>query len=275
MTKWWICWPRWMACPVMWIWKFEKTRWRAYLLPIWQRFQWQPMPMCSKLLRKLRNIEPRVKQKWMPYLREGISTLYYINPCSHGILTLFVDQSDKGDDENFSLKQSKLHMIDLAGSERAGSTQATGQRLKEGAKINQSMYIMLYFESCKVYLHWEMWSMHWQQTSHLSHIEIPNWHDCYKTGMLYECIMQLGSLGGNSVTLIIANISPASVNFEESLSTLYFADRYINYIIVTILVPNKSRTRFALLEIPNCKRLPSWWMKTRSYVRACSIWKSN
>jgi kinesin family protein 3/17 len=44
-----------------------------------------------------------------------------------------------GDTEGLTTRTSKLHLIDLAGSERQESTGATGQRLKEGAKINLSL----------------------------------------------------------------------------------------------------------------------------------------
>jgi hypothetical protein len=64
-----------------------------------------------------------------------------VSSRSHSVLTLTITQTErrKGDASLGIKKQSKIHLIDLAGSERAESTGATGGRLKEGAAINQSL----------------------------------------------------------------------------------------------------------------------------------------
>ena len=110
--------------------------------------------------------------------------------------------------QKVSDKTSKISLIDLAGSERAGSTGATGQRLKEGSAINQSL-------------------------SALGNV-ISALADAGKKGKKGKKIPYRGSvltqllknsLGGNAKTIMIAAISPASVNFAETLSTLRYADR--------------------------------------------------
>ena len=58
---------------------------------------------------------------------------------SHTILTLYLKQQDVGDEEGFTAKASKLHLIDLAGSERVGRSKTSGERLEEGRQINLSL----------------------------------------------------------------------------------------------------------------------------------------
>ena len=58
---------------------------------------------------------------------------------SHTILTLYLKQQDVGDEEGFTAKASKLHLIDLAGSERVGRSKTSGERLEEGRLINLSL----------------------------------------------------------------------------------------------------------------------------------------
>ncbi|KAF0983015.1 hypothetical protein FDP41_010993 [Naegleria fowleri] len=121
---------------------------------------------------------------------------------SHAILTIHMEQFDKGDEEGFSLRTNKISLVDLAGSERASSTEATGDRLKEGAKINLSLSNLGNVINALV-----------KGTSFVP----------YRSSCLTRLLKD--SLGGNSFTLMISCISPAEVNAEETLSTLYFADR--------------------------------------------------
>ena len=58
---------------------------------------------------------------------------------SHAVFTIYVKSQKKGGVEGLTKKISKFHLIDLAGSERADRTGASGSRLKEGAMINQSL----------------------------------------------------------------------------------------------------------------------------------------
>lgn len=121
---------------------------------------------------------------------------------SHAILTLYIEQKDKDDIEGYTLKQSKIHLIDLAGSERQKDTQTTGERLREGAGINQSLSCLGNVINALV-----------QKKPHIPY------RDSKLTRLLQD------SIGGTACTLMCSCLSPASINYEESLSTLMFADR--------------------------------------------------
>lgn len=97
---------------------------------------------------------------------------------------------------------AKMHLVDLAGSERAKRTKSVGQRLKEGIKINHGLFTLANVINALV-----------EQKSHVPY------RDSKLTRMLQD------SLGGNSKTLMIACVSPADVNLEESLNTLRYANR--------------------------------------------------
>ncbi|GMF24755.1 unnamed protein product [Phytophthora fragariaefolia] len=106
---------------------------------------------------------------------------------------------------------AKINLVDLAGSERASKTGATGDRLKEGAAINKSLsalgnVINMLASSDKAR----------KAGGKAAHIP---YRDSKLTRLLQE------SLGGNSLTVMIAAISPADYNYEESLSTLVYANR--------------------------------------------------
>ncbi|XP_052870314.1 kinesin-like protein Klp98A [Anopheles cruzii] len=110
---------------------------------------------------------------------------------------------------------SKIHLVDLAGSERANATGATGQRLKEGAHINKSLVTLGSVISALA-----------EQTNPTNNkrvLYIP-YRDSILTWLLKD------SLGGNSKTIMIAAISPADVNYSETLSTLRYANRAKNII---------------------------------------------
>lgn len=104
-------------------------------------------------------------------------------------------------------KTSAINLVDLAGSERAESTGATGDRLKEGAAINQSLSTLGNVISALV-----------EVQNGNKKIIIP-FRDSVLTKLLKN------ALGGNSKTVMIAALSPADINYEETLSTLRFADR--------------------------------------------------
>lgn len=113
---------------------------------------------------------------------------------------------------------SKIHLVDLAGSERADATRATGGRLKEGANINKSLVTLGSVISALADL-----SVGGQSTKKKKQIFIP-YRDSVLTWLLKD------SLGGNSVTTMIATISPADVNYNETLSTLRYASRAKNIV---------------------------------------------
>ncbi len=126
---------------------------------------------------------------------------------SHSIFTIVVEMSTKdpvsGKD---MLRVGKLNLVDLAGSERQKKTGATGDTLKEGAKINLSLSAL------------------GNVISALS--EGKSKHIPYRDSKLTRLLQD--SLGGNTKTLMVAAISPADFNFDESLSTLRYANRAKN-----------------------------------------------
>uniref|UniRef100_A0A674PJ80 Kinesin-like protein KIF19 n=1 Tax=Takifugu rubripes TaxID=31033 RepID=A0A674PJ80_TAKRU len=126
---------------------------------------------------------------------------------SHAVLQVAVRQQSRCRDVLQEVRFARLFMIDLAGSERAAQTQNRGQRLKEGAHINRSL---LALGNCINAL------------SDKNGAKYVNYRDSKLTRLLKD------SLGGNSRTVMIAHISPASVAFEESRNTLTYADRAKN-----------------------------------------------
>ncbi|XP_055018395.1 uncharacterized protein kif16bb [Boleophthalmus pectinirostris] len=112
---------------------------------------------------------------------------------------------------------SKIHLVDLAGSERADAARATGARLKEGANINKSLVTLGCVISTLVLF------QNIVTTKRKKQIFIP-YRDSLLTWLLKD------SLGGNSKTTMIATISPAEVNYAETLSTLHYANRAKNIV---------------------------------------------
>ncbi|XP_046673544.1 kinesin-like protein unc-104 isoform X4 [Homalodisca vitripennis] len=131
---------------------------------------------------------------------------------SHAVFTIFFTQQrfDKLT-ELSTEKVSKISLVDLAGSERADSTGAKGTRLKEGANINKSLTTLGKVISALA----EISAM---KNKKKKENFIP-YRDSVLTWLLRE------NLGGNSKTAMIAAISPADINYDETLSTLRYADR--------------------------------------------------
>ncbi len=101
-----------------------------------------------------------------------------------------------------------MHLVDLAGSERVGDTGATGQRLLEGTNINKSLSVL---GKCISILA--------EKASGKKRDTVVPYRESNLTRILQN------ALGGNSKTCMIAAISPAAICFEESLSTLRYADQ--------------------------------------------------
>uniref|UniRef100_A0A8C2DLC7 Kinesin-like protein KIF16B n=1 Tax=Cyprinus carpio TaxID=7962 RepID=A0A8C2DLC7_CYPCA len=137
---------------------------------------------------------------------------------SHAIFTINFTQA-KFDAEMPSETVSKIHLVDLAGSERADATGATGVRLKEGGNINKSLVTLGNVISALADLSQEGGNSHLKKKQ----VFVP-YRDSVLTWLLKD------SLGGNSKTIMIATISPADVNYGETLSTLRYANRAKNII---------------------------------------------
>ncbi|XP_023183586.1 kinesin-like protein KIF16B [Xiphophorus maculatus] len=135
---------------------------------------------------------------------------------SHTIFTIIFTQG-WFDGELPHERHSKIQLVDLAGSERADGMQAMGTRLKESANINKSLVTLSSVISALADLAVS------GQSAKKKQIFIP-----YRNSVLTWLLKD--SLGGNTRTTIIATISPADVNYEETLTTLRFASRAKNII---------------------------------------------
>ncbi|XP_051575077.1 kinesin-like protein KIF13A isoform X1 [Myxocyprinus asiaticus] len=138
---------------------------------------------------------------------------------SHAVFSVIVTQTlydvQSG---NSGEKVSKISLVDLAGSERVSKTGAAGERLKEGSNINKSLTTL----GCVI-------SALADQSAGKSKNKFVPYRDSVLTWLLKD------NLGGNSKTAMIATISPAADNYEETLSTLRYADRakrIVNHAVV-------------------------------------------
>ncbi|XP_043482612.1 kinesin-like protein unc-104 isoform X6 [Leptopilina heterotoma] len=129
---------------------------------------------------------------------------------SHAVFTIFFTQQKQDSITGLiTEKVSKISLVDLAGSERADSTGAKGTRLKEGANINKSLTTLGKVISALAEI----------ATKKKKKADFIPYRDSVLTWLLRE------NLGGNSKTAMIAAISPADINYDETLSTLRYADR--------------------------------------------------
>lgn len=123
---------------------------------------------------------------------------------SHSIFTIYIETAVEDEKlQESKIKAGKLNLVDLAGSERQSKTGATGDTLKEATKINLSLSALGNVISALV-------------DGKSSHIP---YRDSKLTRLLQD------SLGGNTKTVMIAALSPADYNYDETLSTLRYAAR--------------------------------------------------
>lgn len=104
---------------------------------------------------------------------------------------------------------SQTHLVDLAGSERAGRTKATGDRLREGAAINQSLSVLARVIS-------ELAKASTAKAKKKNAVQNVPFRDSKITYILKD------SLSGNSKTVMMAALSPNLQDYDETLSTLNF-----------------------------------------------------
>ncbi|XP_031422153.1 kinesin-like protein KIF1B isoform X12 [Clupea harengus] len=134
---------------------------------------------------------------------------------SHAVFTIVFTQKKYDIETDLSTeKVSKISLVDLAGSERADSTGAKGTRLKEGANINKSLTTLGKVISALA----EVDNCTSKSKKKKKSDFIP-YRDSVLTWLLRE------NLGGNSRTAMVAALSPADINYDETLSTLRYADR--------------------------------------------------
>ncbi len=126
---------------------------------------------------------------------------------SHAIFTMWVEASEVDErTQKEMIRVGKLNLVDLAGSERQKKTGASGDRLKEGSKINLSLSALGNVISALV--------------------DGKGKHIPYRDSKLTRLLQD--SLGGNTKTLMVAAVSPADYNFDETTSTLRYANRAKN-----------------------------------------------
>ncbi|XP_043532163.1 kinesin-like protein KIF1B isoform X18 [Chiloscyllium plagiosum] len=128
---------------------------------------------------------------------------------SHAVFTIvFTQKKHDAETDLCTEKVSKISLVDLAGSERADSTGAKGTRLKEGANINKSLTTLGKVISALA-----------EVSKKKKKSDFIPYRDSVLTWLLRE------NLGGNSRTAMVAALSPADINYDETLSTLRYADR--------------------------------------------------
>ena len=129
---------------------------------------------------------------------------------SHAVFQITVEYTDKGFENSNEIKSGKLSLIDLAGSERAAQTCNRGIRMVEGANINKSL---LSLGNCINKLA--------EQIAKGQRVYIP-YRDSKLTRLLKD------SLCGNCQTIMIANVSPSNITYEDTHNTLKYANRAKN-----------------------------------------------
>uniref|UniRef100_A0A672IDY8 plus-end-directed kinesin ATPase n=1 Tax=Salarias fasciatus TaxID=181472 RepID=A0A672IDY8_SALFA len=160
---------------------------------------------------------------------------------SHAVFTIVFTQKKHDSETDLSTeKVSKISLVDLAGSERADSTGAKGTRLKEGANINKSLTTLGKVISALA----EVVSSKKKKKTDF----IP-YRDSVLTWLLRE------NLGGNSRTAMVAALSPADINYDETLSTLRYADRAKNIKCNAVINEDPNNKLVRLLKLPVCKLL--------------------
>eukprot|EP00049_Salpingoeca_infusionum_P003562 m.67899 g.67899 ORF g.67899 m.67899 type:complete len:1053 (-) comp12180_c0_seq1:499-3657(-) len=149
---------------------------------------------------------------------------------AHTIVTISFEQISKNAAGDETTKRSEINLVDLAGSERAESTGAEGARLKEGANINKSLSALGNVIA----------ALAKKAASKKGDVFVP-----YNNSVLTRLLKN--ALGGNSKTVMVAALSPADINYEETLSTLRFADRAKQ--IKNAAVVNESPTDRLIREL--------------------------
>ncbi|XP_029291331.1 LOW QUALITY PROTEIN: kinesin-like protein KIF1B [Cottoperca gobio] len=166
---------------------------------------------------------------------------------SHAVFTIvFTQKKHDSETDNSTEKVSKISLVDLAGSERADSTGATGTRLKEGANINKSLTTLGKVISALAEV-----DNSTSKSKKKKKTDFIPYRDSVLTWLLRE------NLGGNSRTAMVAALSPADINYDETLGTLRYADRAKNIKCNAIINedPNNKLVRDLKDEVSRLKEL--------------------
>jgi len=122
---------------------------------------------------------------------------------SHALFTVYVDSMVKGPDGHIRTRHGKITFVDLAGSERLKDTRSEGQTLRETGSINKSLFTLGKVIS--------------------SLCDRKSTKAPYRDSKLTQLLMD--SIGGTSLTMMLACISPSSGHIQESMRTLDYANR--------------------------------------------------
>ncbi|XP_066968365.1 kinesin-like protein KIF3B isoform X1 [Macrobrachium rosenbergii] len=136
----------------------------------------------------------------------GATNMNLHSSRSHAIFIITIECSEIDDKGKNHIRVGKLNLVDLAGSERQSKTGTVGERLKEATKINLSLSALGNVISALV--------------------DGKSTHIPYRDSKLTRLLQD--SLGGNSKTIMVANIGPASYNYDETITTLRYANRAKN-----------------------------------------------
>eukprot|EP01127_Copromyxa_protea_P005280 TRINITY_DN15230_c0_g1_i1.p1 TRINITY_DN15230_c0_g1~~TRINITY_DN15230_c0_g1_i1.p1 ORF type:complete len:805 (-),score=119.08 TRINITY_DN15230_c0_g1_i1:73-2127(-) len=142
---------------------------------------------------------------------------------SHAILQVMVHSRNRTGNVTAAVRSAKLSLVDLAGSERAAKTNNRGARLVEGANINKSL---LSLGNCINAL---------SKSAGGQKVYVP-----YRNSKLTRLLKD--SLCGNCKTVMIANVSPSSLSFEDTHNTLQYANRAKN--IRTTIKRNEVNVKY-------------------------------
>ena len=129
----------------------------------------------------------------------GFTNMNEHSSRSHAVFLIKIEMCEM--DQN-AIKVGQLNLVDLAGSERQSKTGATAERLKEASKINRALSSL---------------------GNVISSLAEKSPHIPYRDSKLTRLLQD--SLGGNSKTIMIANIGPSEYNYNETLTTLRYAHR--------------------------------------------------
>ncbi|NXE11788.1 KI18B protein, partial [Lophotis ruficrista] len=124
---------------------------------------------------------------------------------SHAIFQICVKQQDRVGGLTQDLQVAKMSLIDLAGSERASVAKTRGERLREGANINRSLLALV------------------NVLKALADAKSKKTHIPYRDSKLTRLLKD--SIGGNCRTVMIAAVSPSPLAYEDTYSTLKYANR--------------------------------------------------
>ena len=167
-----------------------------------------------------------------------------MNPSSSRGHTLFIVRFSKFDNHGgkwIPAFRSKLNFVDLAGSERPKDTGLTGVGLEEGVSINKSLASL-------------------GQVIHDLAVDGTSLH--MRESRLTQCLTE--SLNGKAITILIAAISPAALNYGDTISTLRFADN-----AKRLKVPSPTAAANPCASSPCCVRLSACLLRVISRGALC------